>query len=172
MRELLLLAGLAAVLAFGWLLMRRLDRYLSQMTPADVPADEAPELRLGFSDPLAAGGLAGILERYDKAHPEVRIRLLSGTADELLDGLSARRLDLIFLTGEAAVPLGLSRQALTVPCAAVAAAGKWTIGPIAARNRELTVLWVSADAPAAVRSLLAELSRAEPQAGKPQPDVL
>ena len=54
-------------------------------------------LRIGFSNPLMAGGLADAFETYGKQHPDVSIHIFSGEESELCRELETHKLDIIFL---------------------------------------------------------------------------
>ena len=104
MLDLLLIASMAAVFTVGWFLMRKLDNTLAvirQEEEAPGASREQP-LRIGLSDPLVAGCLAGALEQNAKAGGSVS--LFSGTEAELVKSLNARKLDMIFLPENAQVP--------------------------------------------------------------------
>ena len=60
-------------------------------------------LRIGFSNPLMAGGLADAFETYGKQHPDVSIHIFSGEESELCRELETHKLDIIFLPENTAV---------------------------------------------------------------------
>ena len=84
MLDILLIAVMAAVVTFGWFLMRKLDNTLEHIRQEEEAPDSGrkPALRIGLSDPLMADSLSGALERQAKA--KVTVSLFSGTEAELL----------------------------------------------------------------------------------------
>ena len=104
MREVSVLLALAAAAGLGYLLVRRLDRFLKQAPPEEPGRGS---LRIGFSDPTAAGGAAEALERFSREEPETAVQLYSGTEEELIEELSARRLDVILIPDRFELPEGL-----------------------------------------------------------------
>ena len=104
MREVSVLLALAAAAGLGYLLVRRLDRFVKQAPPEEPGRGS---LRIGFSDPTAAGGAAEALERFSREEPETAVQLYSGTEEELIEELSARRLDVILIPDRFELPEGL-----------------------------------------------------------------
>ena len=99
MQDFLLIAAAAAVFAFGWYLMGRLDAFLESNCQDQTALRSAGEkvLRIGFFDPLVADSLSGVLEKYSKIHPSVSAALFSGTETELMSAFCSQKLDMIFL---------------------------------------------------------------------------
>ena len=99
MQDLLLIVAVAAVFAFGWYLMGKLDAFLESIRQDQIALLSASEniLRIGFFDPLVADSLSGVLEKYSKIHPSVSASLSSGTEAELMREFCSHKLDMIFL---------------------------------------------------------------------------
>lgn len=106
MQDILLIAAVAAVFAFGWYLMGKLDAFLESNRQDQIALLSASEniLRIGFFDPLVADSLSGVLEKYSKIHPSVSASLFSGTETELMREFSLHKLDMVFLPENASVP--------------------------------------------------------------------
>ena len=106
MQDFLLIAAAAAVFAFGWYLMGRLDAFLESNCQDQTALRSAGEkvLRIGFFDPLVADSLSGVLEKYSKIHPSVSASLFSGTETELMSAFCSQKLDMIFLPENTSVP--------------------------------------------------------------------
>lgn len=106
MKDMLLFAAVAAVFAFGWFLMGKLDRILEAYgcgKEQKLPS-EGNALRLGFSNSAAADSIAGVLEQYSKLYREIPVRIFSGSEEELLNGLAAGSFDMVFLPENAEIP--------------------------------------------------------------------
>lgn len=142
MRELLLAVMIAATLVFGYILMARLDRFLGQGGSRET-GRSGERLRIGFSDPAAADGIAGVLEAYSARHPHTAVRLLSGTQQELTQALSGGRVDIIFLPdgGSFAFP---SRLVLLERTPGTMQYGGLSIEPMDKGPLAQRVLWVPA----------------------------
>ena len=106
MQDLLLIVAVAAVFAFGWYLMGKLDAFLESNRQDQIALLSASEniLRIGFFDPLVADSLSGVLEKYSKIHPSVSASLSSGTEAELMREFCSHKLDMIFLPENVSIP--------------------------------------------------------------------
>ena len=113
MRELCLLAVLAAAVLLGLLVMRRLDRFLTQNEERqDAQLQTQERLRIGFENPMLAACVTGVLRQCEKKYPDTAVTLCSGTAEQLLEELSGGRIDvaIIAVCGENAVSLPLASR--------------------------------------------------------------
>lgn len=112
MRDLLLIAALAAVFVFGWYLMGKLDAFSESNRQNRIALRSAGEntLRIGFFDPLVADSLSGVLEKYSKIRPGVSTSLFSGSETELMRAFCLHKLDVVFLPENAFVPEKLRSQ--------------------------------------------------------------
>ena len=106
MQDILLIAAVVAVFAFGWYLMGKLDAFLESNRQDQIALLSSSEniLRIGFSDPFVADSLSGVLEKYSRIHPSVSAFLFSGTETELMREFFLHKLDMIFLSENASVP--------------------------------------------------------------------
>ncbi len=99
MQDVILLVSTSAIFIFGYFLMNKLDVFLENNWNRQETALTYGEnsLRIGFSNPLMAGGLADAFETYGKQHPDVSIHIFSGEESELCRELETHKLDIIFL---------------------------------------------------------------------------
>lgn len=99
MQDVILLVSISAIFIFGYFLMNKLDAFLENNWNEQENALAYGEnsLRIGFSNPLMAGGLSDVLETYGKQHPDVSIHIFSGEESELCRELETHKLDIIFL---------------------------------------------------------------------------
>ena len=99
MRDVVLLVSTSAIFVFGYFLMNKLDAFLENNWNEQENALAYGEnsLRIGFSNPLMAGGLSDVFETYGKQHPDVSIYIFSGEESELCRELETHKLDIIFL---------------------------------------------------------------------------
>lgn len=146
MRDLLLIAAVAAQVLLGWHFMGKLDVFLENSIQAAPPADPAGGdfLRIGCSDPLAADSLSGSLESYSRQHPDTAVSLFSGSEAELLQGLFKGRLDMIFLPESAAVPEWVrvhGTQVSLEPRPVVTRPGGLSVRPVTEGRRQYKAVW-------------------------------
>lgn len=99
MQDVILLVSTSAIFIFGYFLMNKLDVFLENNWNRQETALTYSEnsLRIGFSNPLMAGGLADAFETYGKQHLDVSIHIFSGEESELCRELETHKLDIIFL---------------------------------------------------------------------------
>jgi len=98
MQDVILLVSTSAIFIFGYFLMIKLDVFLENNRNRQETALTYGEnsLRIGFSNPFMAGGLADAFETYGKQHPDVSIHIFSGEESELCRELKTQKLDIIF----------------------------------------------------------------------------
>lgn len=99
MQDVILLVSTSAIFIFGYFLMNKQDVFLENNWNRQETALTYGEnsLRIGFFNPLMAGGLADAFETYGKQHPDVSIHIFSGEESELCRELETHKLDIIFL---------------------------------------------------------------------------
>lgn len=94
----------AALLPYARRMLALNDEALTRL--ADLGA-MAGWLRLGLAEDLAEGWLPGLLGRFTRAHPELRLELQSGRGSQLTASLAAGDLDLaLFWTPDGTVSPG------------------------------------------------------------------
>ena len=146
MRDGLLMAMVAAMMGFGWLLMGRLDSFFAANTDAAAcdPCTETAVLRIGVSDPMIAGGLSGVLEQVSKAHPRMRVSVYAGDGERVAQRLWEGELEAAFL------PPGLwehpsggygRAEVLLRPDSVAAGESGLPVSPLTAAAAGLTLVW-------------------------------
>lgn len=106
MQDRLLLIALGITFLAGFFMMKKLDSFLESVDRANSlhPQDKENSLRIGFSDPMLADSITGILDAFTRSQGNISIYLLSGNEGELLRGLSRNELDVAFLPDNIVVP--------------------------------------------------------------------
>lgn len=108
MQDLMLLAVLAPAFILCGLLMTRLDRLLEK-GHAVLPLRELRErprrevLWIGLSSAFVEEGISDAVAQYSRIHSGVSVRFCRGSEEELMKGLSAHRLNVVFLPEGAAL---------------------------------------------------------------------
>ena len=113
MLDLVLVVSVAAAFAFGWYIMGKAGAFLERNCQAQASPVSSGErvLRIGIFDPLAAGSLSGLLEKWSKTYPDVSVSLFSGTETELMRAFCSDKLDMVLLPENASVPERKPRHA-------------------------------------------------------------
>lgn len=99
MREILIIAAVAAVFVFGDSIMKRIDCFLAKNnTDEDImPYSEDNCLRIGFSNPMTAGDISDIIKAYSKKYPDISVRLFGGSNEDLVKAIYNDEADVVFL---------------------------------------------------------------------------
>lgn len=146
MQDVILLVSTSAIFIFGYFLMNKLDVFLEDNWNRQETALTYGEnsLRIGFSNPLMAGGLADAFETYGKQHPDVSIHIFSGEESELCRELETHKLDIIFLPENTAVSEKIHYNARIVILRCTPVVMKYaglSIEPIAQNHITQKALW-------------------------------
>lgn len=147
MQVFLLAAAVSAVFVTGCFLMKKLDDFLENIRRANsVPSKPGKVvLRIGFSNPLVADGISGVLEQYSKQHLDISVSLFYGDTKDLLKKVGSRKLEIAFLPEQADIPSDqrYNRIKIMLPAAPVIMKyGGLPIEPIAEENVTQTVVWM------------------------------
>lgn len=102
MKELILLGGLAAIAAFGYYIMSRLDGFLNAVHKETERQEEPAYLSVALSSLDAVPEVLHILEEISRRYPEVRCSLSIGQAEEVVQALNTGSADVAVLPVEAA----------------------------------------------------------------------
>lgn len=142
--ETILLAGAVfAALLFGFVIVKKLDDFLNlQQTYAGGCAQDC--LCLAFETPALAAAVSDLLKRFSKRRPNCGVRLFFGSAEAILEKLSANEVDFGFMT--TGVQDAWKRQyrcaALCLKCGALVCESTGIpVAPLENAVCETTVLW-------------------------------
>lgn len=102
MKALLLLGGLAAIAAFGYYIMSRLDGFLNAVEKETERQEEPAYLSVALSSLDAVPEALHILEEISRRYPEVRCSLSIGQEEEVVQALNTGRADVEVLPAGAA----------------------------------------------------------------------
>ena len=102
MKALILLGGLAAMAAFGYYIMSRLDGFLNAVEKETERQEEPAYLSVALSSLDAVPEVLHILEEISLRYPEVRCSISIGQAEEVVRALDAGSADVAVLPAEAA----------------------------------------------------------------------
>lgn len=97
MKDIWLVILVAAIMLFGFFLMKRLDVIIAANEAGKNGRGNAKHLRIAFANPLVADTIALPLERLSKRHPELKVNLYSGAEDTIIQKMYAGEFDVVFL---------------------------------------------------------------------------
>ena len=101
MKELILLSGFAAMAAFGYYIMSRLDAFLHAAQKENERQDETSYLSIAISSLDAVPEVLRILEAISGRYPDVRCRVSVGQEEEVVQALNIGSADVAVLPAEA-----------------------------------------------------------------------
>ena len=101
MIELLLVCAVAAIIVFGYIIMRKLDAFLAnnrRLIDAEIAENS---LLLAFDNPMIIDSLITLFEKFSKANPNCQFHFLFGNTEDIYDKLNKNRMDFGFIKNNA-----------------------------------------------------------------------
>lgn len=151
------IAAAAATIAFGFFIMRKVDRFLEGSHPPQKMAPAHGSLRLGLSNPMTVDSVAEILDRFGQRYPDIPVRLFHDKDETLVKALIRDKLDVVFVSEHTEFPSGEGVASQTVSMEVLPIDTKYDglpIEPISSGTLRLTVLWRRAEPAPATRSFV------------------
>lgn len=97
MKELLLVCAVAAIIVFGYFIMKKLDAFLAnnrRVIDAEIAENS---LFIAFDNPMILDSLTPLFEKFSKANPDCRLHFLFGNTEDIYDELNKNRIDFGFI---------------------------------------------------------------------------
>ena len=94
MKEVLLMCAAAAMIVFGYFVMKTLDAFLEnnrRLIDAEIAKNS---LYLAIDNPMILDSLMPLFEKFSKANPNCQFRFLFGNTEDIYDKLNKNRIDL------------------------------------------------------------------------------
>ena len=88
MIELLLVCAVAAIIVFGYIIMKKLDAFLEsnrRLIDAEIAKNS---LYLAFDNPMILDSLMPLFEKFSKANPNCQLHFLFGNTEDIYDKLN------------------------------------------------------------------------------------
>lgn len=85
MKELLLVCAVAAIIVFGYFIMKKLDVFLAnnrRLIDAEIAENS---LYLAFDNPMILDSLTPLFEKFSKANPNCQLHFLFGNTEDIYD---------------------------------------------------------------------------------------
>ena len=93
MKELLLVCAVAAIIVFGYFIMKKLDDFLAndrRLIDAEIAKNS---LNIAFNNPMILDSLMPLFEKFSKANPNCQLHFLFGNTEDIYDKLNNNRID-------------------------------------------------------------------------------
>lgn len=134
----------AGTIAFGYYIMKKVDRFLAGSHLSREMAPGSDSLCIGLSNPMTVDGIAEILDRFGRRYPGVPVRLFHDEDETLVKALIRDKLDVVFVSEHTEFPSGEGVASRTVSMEVLPIDTKYNglpIEPISSGTLRLKVLW-------------------------------
>ena len=159
MIELLLVCAVAAIIVFGYIIMRKLDAFLAnnrRLIDAEIAENS---LLLAFDNPMIIDSLMPLFEKFSKSNPNCQFHFLFGNTEDIYDKLNKNRIDFGFIENNASANddtyncLIISTKQNSI----ISEKAGCTIEPLNPSETQTSVIWKKASSNAFVNSFSALL---------------
>ena len=101
MIELLLVCAVAAIIVFGYIIMKKLDDFLANNRRLIDTEIAENSLSIAFDNPMILDSLMPLFEGFSKANPNCQFHFLFGNTEDIYDKLNKNRIDFGFIENTA-----------------------------------------------------------------------
>ena len=154
MKELLLVCAVAAIIVFGYFVMKKLDAFLENNRHLIDEEIAENSLFIAFNNPMILDSLMPLFEKFSMANPNCQLHFLFGNTEDIYDKLNKNRIDFGFIENNASANgdtyncLILSAKQNSMICEKAGC----TIEPMNPSVIQTAVIWKKASSNALVRS--------------------
>lgn len=101
MKELLLVCAVAAIIVFGYFIMKKLDVFLANNRHCIDAEITKNSLWIAFDNPMIIESLMPLFEKFSKINPDCQLHFLFGKPKEIYDKLDENCIDFGFIENTA-----------------------------------------------------------------------
>ena len=101
MKELLLVCAVAAIIVFGYFVMKKLDAFLENNRHLIDEEIAENSLFIAFDNPMILDSLMPLFEKFSMANPNCQLHFLFGNTEDIYDKLNKNRIDFGFIENNA-----------------------------------------------------------------------
>lgn len=101
MKELLLVCAVAAIIVFGYFVMKKLDAFLENNRHLIEEEIAENSLFIAFDNPMILDSLMPLFEKFSMANPNCQLHFLFGNTEDIYDKLNKNRIDFGFIENNA-----------------------------------------------------------------------
>ena len=154
MKELLLVCAVAAIIVFGYFVMKKLDAFLENNRHLIDEEIAENSLFIAFDNPMILDSLMPLFEKFSKANPNCQLHFLFGNTEDIYDKLNKNHIDFGFIENNASANddtcncLIISARQNSIICEKAGC----TIEPLNPSVIQTAVIWKKASSNALVRS--------------------
>ena len=103
MIKLLLACVVAAIIVFGYFIMKKLDDFLADNGRLIDAEDGENSLFIALDNPMILDSLMPLFEMFSKANPDCQLHFLFGNTEDIYDKLNKDRIDIGFIENTAPI---------------------------------------------------------------------
>ena len=154
MKELLLVCAVAAIIVFGYFVMKKLDAFLENNRHLNDEEIAENSLFIAFDNPMILDCVMPLFEKFSKGNPNCQLHFLFGNTEDIYDKLNKNRIDFGFIENNASANddtyncLILSAKQNSMICEKAGC----TIEPLNPSVIQTAVIWKKASSNALVNS--------------------
>lgn len=154
MKELLLVCAVAAIIVFGYFVMKKLDAFLENNRHLIDEEIAENSLFIAFDNPMILDSLMPLFEKFSMAISNCQLHFLFGNTEDIYDKLNKNRIDFGFIENNASANddtyncLILSAKQNSMICEKAGC----TIEPLNPSVIQTAVIWKKASSNALVNS--------------------
>lgn len=97
MEKLLLVFAVAAIIVFGYFIMKKLDIFLENNRRSVEGENADNSLLIAFDNPMIMDSLMPLFEMFSKTNPNCQLHFLFGNAEDIYDKLNKNSIDFGFV---------------------------------------------------------------------------
>ena len=101
MKEFLLVCAVAAIIVFGYFMMKKLDAFLANNQRLIDAGIRENSLLLAFDNPMIIESLMPLFEKFSNTNPDCQLHFLFGKPEEIYDKLDENCIDFGFIENTA-----------------------------------------------------------------------
>ena len=156
MKELLLVCAVAAMIVFGYFIMKKLDAFLADNRRLIGAETAENSLFIAFDNPMIVDSLMPLFKKFSKINPNCQLCFLFGNTEDIYDKLNENRVDFGFIENTASATehtdncIILSTKQSSILCEKVGC----TIEPLNPSEIQTAVIWKRTSSNAFVDSFL------------------
>ena len=154
MKELLLMCAVAAIIVFGYFVMKKLDAFLEnnrRLIDAEIAENS---LSIAFDNPMIIDSLMPLFEKFSKANSNCQLHFLFGNTEDIYDKLNKNCICIGFIENNASANddtyncIIISAKQNNIICEKTGC----TIEPLNPSGIQTAVVWKKASSNALVNS--------------------
>ena len=98
MKDLILICAVAAVLVFGYFIVKKVYIFLENSRKQTSEISKRSSLRIAFETPAGIESASELMKKFSNQYPDCEFYLFCGSAQEIVNKMKANEIDFGFIT--------------------------------------------------------------------------